>query len=372
LSEAGLGREFSFAAPDFRAKAYTWRAMRTEAIVLTKHGGPEVLERATIDLGDLGAREVRVRVRAVALNHLDLWVRKGLPHLKLDYPHRLGSDIAGEIEAIGTEVRGAFRVGDRVLVAPGLSCGVCVRCASGQDNLCPRYRILGENAQGGYARFVNVPDENVIPLPARLSFEQAAAIPLVFLTAWQMVKFKAQVTHGQWVLVHAAGSGVSSAAIQMAKMCGGRVIATTGSDEKAERAHSIGAEHVINYATHDFVREVRRITDNRGADVVIDHVGGEVFSKSIAACAWGGQIVTCGATAGHSPDVDLRHVFFRQIAIKGSTMGPRFSLFSLVDWVQRGLLSPVVAAVLPWERAAEAHALLEGRGVFGKVVLSID
>ncbi len=346
--------------------------MHTEAIVLRKHGGPEVLERAEVDLGALGAHEVRVRVRAVALNHLDLWVRRGLPHLKLDYPHRLGSDIAGEIEALGAEARGPFKVGDKVLVAPGLSCGVCVRCAAGEDNLCPRYRILGENTQGGYARFVNIPDENLIPFPARLSFEEAAAIPLVFLTAWQMVKLKAQVTHGQWVLVHAAGSGVSSIAIQMAKMCGGRVIATTGSDEKAERARTLGAEHVINYVTQDFVHEVRRITDKRGADVVIDHVGGEVFSKSIAACAWGGQIVTCGATAGHAPEVDLRHVFFRQIAIKGSTMGPRFSLFSLVDYVQRGLLAPVVGAVLPWERAAEAHALLEARGVFGKVVLSID
>jgi NADPH:quinone reductase-like Zn-dependent oxidoreductase len=158
----------------------------------------------------------------------------------------------------------------------------------------------------------------------------------------------------------------------MAKMCGGRVIATTSSDEKAERARALGAEHVINYATQDVVREVRRLTDKRGADVVIDHVGGELFGKSIAACAWGGQIVTCGATAGHAPDIDLRHVFFRQLEIKGSTMGPRFSLFSLVDWVQRGLLEPVVGAVLPWSRVAEAHALLEARAVFGKVVLSID
>ena len=344
--------------------------MLTDAIVLKKHGGPEVLERASVDIGPLGAHEVRVR--AVGLNHLDLWVRRGMPHLKLDYPHRLGSDLAGEIESLGSEVRGSFAVGDKVLVAPGLSCGVCVRCAAGDDNLCGRYRILGENTQGGYARFVNVPDANLVALPERLSFAQAAAIPLVFLTAWQMVKLKAQVTHGQWVLVHAAGSGVSSAAIQMAKMCGARVIATTGSDAKVERARALGAEHVINYATEDFVREVRRITDKRGVDVVIDHVGGEVFSKSIAACAWGGQIVTCGATAGHAPAIDLRHVFFRQIAIKGSTMGPRSTLFSLTEWVSRGLLEPVIGAVLPWNRMAEAHELLEGRSVFGKVVVEVD
>ncbi len=346
--------------------------MRTDAIVLRKHGGPDVLERASVDIGALAAHEVRVRVRAIGLNHLDLWVRKGMPHLKLDYPHRLGADLAGEIDALGSEARGSFKVGDRVLIAPGLSCGVCAACAAGDDNLCRSYRILGENTQGGYARFVNIPDANLVALSERLSFEEAAAIPLVFLTAWQMVKLKANVTHGQWVLVHAAGSGVSSAAIQMAKMCGARVIATTGSDEKAERARALGADHVINYATQDFVREVRGITDKRGADVIIDHVGGEVFGKSIAACAWGGQIVTCGATAGHATQIDLRQVFFRQIAIKGSTMGPRSTLFSLVEWVSRGLLAPVVGAVLPWERMGEGHALLESRGVFGKVVMLVD
>jgi NADPH:quinone reductase-like Zn-dependent oxidoreductase len=345
--------------------------MQTEAVVLRAHGGPDVLRRETIDVPEPGPRQVRVRVRAVALNHLDLWVRRGLPNLKLVYPHRLGSDVAGEVDAVGPGVKNATP-GARVLVNPGLSCGVCERCLAGEDNLCRQYCILGELVSGGYARHVVVPDANILPYPGDLPYTDAAAVPLVFLTAWQMVVDKGMVRPGQTVLVHAAGSGVSSAAIQIAKLHGARVIATTGHDAKAERARALGADEVVNYATQDFVAEAKRFTGKRGVDLVIEHVGGDVMAKSVLAVADGGRIVTCGATAGFEPKIDLRHVFFRQVQILGSTMGSKASLFGILDHVKAGRLRPVVDRVLPLWSAAEAHSVMERREAFGKVVLAVD
>jgi NADPH:quinone reductase-like Zn-dependent oxidoreductase len=347
--------------------------METEAVVLRSHGGPEVLVRETIRLPDPGPREVRVRVRAVSLNHLDLWVRRGMPYLKLEYPHRLGSDIVGEIDAAGPGARlGSAKVGDRVVVNPGVSCGVCQVCLSGKDNLCRRYGIIGEHLSGGYARHVVVPDANLLPYPGDLPFSQAAAVPLVFLTAWQMLVEKARVRPGQTVLVQAAGSGVSSAAIQIAKLHGAHVIATAGSDDKMDRARALGADHAINYDKEDFVAEAKKLTGKRGVDVVIEHVGGDVMAKSVLAVAAGGRIITCGATAGPEPKIDLRHVFFRQIEILGSTMGSKGSLFTILEHVQAGRLRPVVDRVLPLWNASEAHRVLEGRKAFGKVVLEVD
>ena len=345
--------------------------MQTEAVVLRAHGGPEVLVRETIDVADPGPREARVRVRAVAVNHIDVWVRRGLPHLKLAYPHRLGADMVGEVEALGPGARGA-RVGDKVVIAPATSCGVCELCLSGRDNLCRQYAIFGEHTQGGYARHLVVPDANLLPYPGALPFVEVAAVPLVFLTAWQMVVDKARVRPGQTVLVHAAGSGVSSAAIQIAKLFGARVVAATGSGRKVERARSLGADEVIDCGTHDFVVEVKRLTNKRGADVVIEHVGGETMAKSVLATASGGRIVTCGATAGFEATIDLRHVFFRQIEILGSTMGSRGSLFGILERVKEGTLRPVVDRVLPLWDAREAHRVIEAREAFGKVVLSVD
>ena len=344
--------------------------MQTEAMVMRATGGPEVLERATIDLPDPGAREVRIRVRAVALNHIDIWARRGLPHFKYEFPHRLGADVVGEVEALGPNAKNA-KVGDRIVVNPGLSCGACERCLLGQDTFCRSYRIMGENTQGGYSQHIIVPDANLLPMPKGLSFTDAAAIPLCFLTAWQMVVRKAQVRAGQTVLVQAAGSGVSSAAIQIAKMLGARVITTTSTDEKAARAKALGADEVINYTTQDFVAECKRLTDKKGVDAVIEHVGGEVFEKSILAAAWGGRVVTCGATAGFTPTLDLRHVFFRQIEVLGSTMGPKGDLFGILRLVEAGKLRPVVDRVMPLWSAVEAHRLLEDRKVFGKIVLEV-
>lgn len=345
--------------------------MQTEAMVLDRHGGPEVLEKRAIELPPPGPREARVRVHAVAMNHMDLWVRRGGPAFKLEYPHRLGCDLAGVVEELGPGARGA-KVGDRVMVQPGLSCGVCKACLSGRDNLCRSYRILGENAQGGYSRHVSLPDVNLIPIGAELGFAEAAALPLCTLTAWQMVFRKGQVKPGQTVLVHAAGSGVSSMAIKLCKMIGARVIATTSAPEKAEPARAIGADEVIVTSQQDYLAEVKRITGRGGADVVLDHVGGELFEKSLGAAAWGGRIVTCGSTAGFSAKIDLRQVFFRQVEILGSTMGSKGDLIEALPLILDGRLRATVDRVVPLWQAREAHEALEGRKVFGKVVLAVD
>jgi NADPH:quinone reductase-like Zn-dependent oxidoreductase len=345
--------------------------MQTEAMVMHATGGPEVLERASIEIPEPGPREVRIRVRAVAVNHIDIWARRGLPHFKYEFPHRLGADIAGVVDAVGPGTVGA-KVGDEVILNPGRSCGACERCLLGQDNLCRSYRILGENTQGGYTRHLNVPDANLLPKPKGLSFTDAAALPLCFLTAWHMIVHKAVLRPGQTILVQAAGSGVSSAAIQIAKMLGAHVITTTSTPEKAKRARELGADEVIDYTKEDFVAEVKKLTGKKGVDVVVEHVGGEVFAKSILAAAWGGRVVTCGATTGFTPQIDLRHVFFRQVELLGSTMGSKGELFEILRHVEAGRLRPVVDRVMPLWSAGDAHRLLEERKVFGKVVLAVD
>lgn len=345
--------------------------MSTEAMVIERHGDPSVLERKVIDLPAPGAREVRVRVRAVAMNHLDLWVRRGGPAFKVQYPHRLGSDIAGEVEAVGPGVTNVA-AGDRVLVQPGLSCGACRACLSGRDNLCKSYRILGENAQGGYSTHVHVPDVNAVKIGPDLSFIDAAAAPLCTLTAWQMVVDKGRVKAGQTALVHAAGSGVSTVIIQLCKLLGARVIATTTSREKVGRAREVGADEVILTSEEDYAAQVKKLTNREGPDVIFDHVGGEMLKKAVTVAGRGGRIVTCGATAGFSADIDLRHVFFRQVEILGSTMGSKAMLLEALPFLQSGALRPVVDRTMPLWEARAAHELLEGRKVFGKLVLTVD
>jgi NADPH:quinone reductase-like Zn-dependent oxidoreductase len=339
------------------------------AVVLRAHGGPEVLLHERLPMPVAGPGEVRVKIAAVALNHMDLWVRRGGPAFHLEYPHRLGCDIAGTIDALGPGVTGV-EVGARVVVQPGLSCGLCAACLGGRDNLCRQYRILGENAQGGYAEAIVVPRVNIAPAPANLSDPEAASVILPFLTAWQMVVHKARVAPGDTVLVHGAGAGVGVAAVQIAKLHGARVIATVGSDAKIEPARALGADEVINYRTADFGAEVRKLTAKRGVDAVIEHVGGATFTASIRAVRNGGRIVTCGATSGFTPEVDLRHIFFRQIEILGSTMGSKADLLSVLGHVAAGRLRPVVHAVLLLAQAADAHRMLEERAAFGKVVLT--
>jgi len=339
-----------------------------DAVVLREHGGPEVLRREALPVEEPGPGQVRVAVRAVAMNHMDLWVRRGGPAFHVEMPHRLGCDVSGVVDAVGPGVSD-LDAGTRVVVNPGLSCGVCRACLSGRDNLCPRYRILGENAQGGYGQLLVVPRQNIAPYPGELGFPEAAASLLTFLTAWQMLVDKAAVQPGETVLVHGAGSGVGVAAVQIARLWGARVIATAGSDEKLARARELGAEEGINYRTADFVAEVKRMTDRRGVDVVFEHVGGDTFARSIKATRSGGRIVTCGATSGFSPQIDLRHVFFRQISILGSTMGSKGTLLEVLEHVAAGRLRPVIDRVMPLSQAAEAHRALEAREVFGKIVL---
>jgi NADPH:quinone reductase-like Zn-dependent oxidoreductase len=342
-----------------------------EAVVLREHGGPEVLQRESIDVPEPGPGEVRVAVKAVAVNHLDIWVRRGGPAFHLAYPHRLGSDVAGVIDAFGPGAGpGALAVGDRVVINPGISCGHCQSCLSGADNLCPDYRILGENTHGGYAGYVVVPRQNLAPYPDGLSYEEAASVLLPFLTAWQMLVRKAEVRPGEVVLVHGAGSGVGVAAVQICKLFGARVIATASSEDKLSRARALGADDTIDYQAGDFVGEVRRLTSKRGVDVVFEHVGGDTFARSIKVTRNGGRIVTCGATSGFTPAIDLRHVFFRQIQILGSTMGSKGDLFEVLKHVAAGRLRPVIHTVMPLAEAASAHRMLEARQAFGKIVLT--
>jgi len=338
-----------------------------KAVTLREHGGPEVLRLEELPVPEPGPHEVRVRVRAVALNHLDIWVRKGGPAFHLDYPHRLGSDIAGVVDAVGPGA--TAKVGAKVVVQPGLSCGKCAQCLGGHDNLCRYYRILGENTQGGYAEYIVVPEVNLAPYPERLDFPHAAASLLTFLTAWQMVVRKARVAPGDTVLVQGAGSGVGVAAIQIAKLHGARVIATAGSDAKVAKARELGADVVVNYQSGDFVATCKAETGKRGVDAVIEHVGGDVFAASLKAVRAGGRIVTCGATAGFHPAIDLRHIFFRQVEVLGSTMGSKADLLAVLGHIAAGRLQPIVHEVMPLARAADAHRVLEERAAFGKMVL---
>ncbi|MDX2011775.1 MAG: zinc-binding dehydrogenase [Myxococcaceae bacterium] len=338
------------------------------AVGFTRHGGPEVLEVIELPTPQPKAREVRVKVKAVALNHLDVWVRKGWPGLKLELPHVLGADIAGVVDAVGSEV-GDLEPGTEVCVNPGVSCGVCDKCLLGADNLCRQYTILGEHIRGGYAEYVCVPRHNLLPKPKRLSFEQAACLPLTFLTAWTMLVRRAQLSAGETVLIHAAGSGVGSAGIQIARRLGATVIATTSTDEKAAKARQLGAHHVINYATHDFVTEVKRLTNKKLVDVVFEHTGASTWDKSVACLPYGGRLVTCGATAGSEVKLDLRVLFYKRISLLGSTMGSKGDLFRILQLVDEGAFEPVLDRVLPLAEAAAAHGLLSERKSFGNVVL---
>jgi NADPH:quinone reductase-like Zn-dependent oxidoreductase len=286
-------------------------------------------------------------------------------------PHICGSDIAGEVAEVGSIVT-RITPGQRVVISPGVSCGQCVHCLSGHDNLCHSYQIIGGyRIDGGYAEYVKVPEVNILPMPEGMSFETAAAFPLTFLTAWNMLVNLAHVKRGDEVLVMGAGSGVGSAAIQIAKLLGAHVIAAAGGDEKLDKARALGADDGINYVSQDLVAEVRRLTAKRGADVIFEHVGGAVFEKLIPALATGGRLVTCGATAGHMAQTDIRYLFMRQASIMGGFMGPKADLLQIVREIERGTLKPVVDRVFPLKDASEAQRAMEDRKLFGKLVLVV-
>jgi NADPH:quinone reductase-like Zn-dependent oxidoreductase len=337
------------------------------AVVMREHGGPEVLRSEEIAAPVPAPGEVLVRVRAVALNHLDLWNRKGQAGRAIDFPHVLGSDIAGEVvEAGGVE---GLTAGSRVLLAPGVSCGRCRACLGGADNFCRRYRLLGLEIQGGYAELVACPAANVVALPDEVPFEEAAAFPLVFLTAWHMLTTLARLRAGESVLVWGAGSGVGMAAIQIARALGARVLATAGDDAKLEKARGLGADATVNHATGDVLKEVRRLTERRGVDVVVEHPGAATWERSILALAHGGRLVTCGATTGPVGATDLLRLFAKQLSLFGSYMGTKAELLDVARLFFDRRVRPAVHAVLPLADAREAHEMMEASRHFGKIVL---
>lgn len=341
-----------------------------KAVRFHEHGEVEVLRFEEVPDPRITATQVLIRVKACALNHLDIWTRKGMPGVQVPLPHISGCDVAGEVAAVGDLVT-RVKPGDPVLVSPGLSCGQCPQCLAGDDNLCRHYEILGGyRRDGGYAELVAVPEVNVLPKPARLSFEDAAAIPLTFLTAWNMLVAVARLRPGEEVLVMGGGSGVGSAAIQVAKLHGARVIAAAGSDEKLAKAKALGADEGINYATQDLAKEVRRLTEKRGVDVIIEHVGAAVWEKCLPILAPGGRLVTCGATSGFLVPTDLRYLFIKQVAILGASMGSKAHLLQVLRFVERGALRPVVHRVFPLREAAAAQRTMEERSHFGKLVLT--
>ncbi len=341
-----------------------------KAIVFNAHGGPEVLKYTDAPDPTPRSNEVLVRVKACALNHLDLWVRRGIPGVPFPLPHIPGSDISGEIVQIGADVT-TVRVGQKVVLAPGVSCGKCAVCVSGQDNRCRQFTNLGYMIDGGCAEFVRAPEINCLPYPENLSFEEAAAIPLVFQTAWHMLIARAELQPGEDVLVLGAGSGVGSAAIQIAKFFGARVIATAGNDAKLQKAKELGADHLINHKTQKIREEVRRITNKRGVDVVFEHVGIATWDESFSSLAQSGRLVTCGATTGYDAKIDLRFLFSRQLSLLGSYMGTKSELQTVMKLVAAGKLKSVVDRIFPLAEAAAAHAYLESSSQFGKVVLTV-
>jgi NADPH:quinone reductase-like Zn-dependent oxidoreductase len=342
-----------------------------KAIIMLEHGDPSVLQYEDYPEPTIGANEVLVRVRACALNHLDLWVRRGLPGVAIPLPHIPGSDVAGEVAKIGADV-GTVKVGQKVVLAPGIACGRCAACIAGNDNRCREFTNLGYKVDGGCAQFVRCPEVNCMPYPENLDWTHAAALPLVFLTAWHMLINRAELQPGEDVLVLAGGSGVGMAAIQIAKFFGARVIATSGSEEKLKKAKQLGADELINHGTMEIDKEVRRFTSNRGVDVVVEHVGTATWDKSVRCLALAGRLVTCGATTGYHARIDLRFLFSRQLSLLGSYMGTKDELRTVLKLVAQGRLKPIVDKVFPLQECAAAHEYLEQGKQFGKVVLQVN
>ena len=314
--------------------------------------------------------EALVRVKACALNHLDVWARNGLPNVAIQMPHISGSDIAGTVEWVPPEETG-FRKGDEVIVNPGVGCGHCERCLSGRDDQCSEYKIIGYGTDGGYAELVGVRRTHLVRKPAGMTFEEAASFPLVFETAYHMLVTKAGVGPGDTVLVLAANSGVGIAAVQIAKLLGARVIATAGDKEKAEGARRLGADFTIDHYKQNVLGEAKKLTGNRGVDVVVEHVGRATWEGSIKALAKGGRLVTCGATTGADAITDLRYVFSRELTIYGSYMAGLAELLEVVKLFERGRLKTVVDSVFPLNQAGAAQARMERSMHFGKIVLKV-
>jgi len=340
-----------------------------KAVFFRSHGGSEVLEYGDWPDPKPGPGEVVVAIRASAMNQLDVFVRNGIPGVPL--PQVPGADGSGVVQELGPEVTG-LTPGDRVLIQPGLWCGTCEFCLSGEQCLCVTFRIVGEHAPGTFAEQAVVPAHNLFPIPEKISFEQAAAFPLSYQTAWRMIVGRGAVRPGDTVLIHGVGGGVGWAALQVALLCGARVIATTSGEEKARQARVAGAELVVDYASEDVGEAVRRHTAKRGVDVVVDSVGEKTWMTSLRAVRRGGRIVTCGATTGPNPPEEIRLIFWKHISILGTTMANDREFRAVLGAVASGRLAPRIDRVLPLAQAAEGYRLLEEGRQFGKIVLVPD
>jgi len=338
-----------------------------KAVRIHQFGGPEVLTYEDVPDPQPRKDQVLIKVRACALNHLDIFVRKGLPGVKL--PHILGSDVAGEVVEQGNYVTG-FKSGQRVLLAPMHFCGRCAKCVSGLQNECREFTALGNAVDGGNCELIAVPAANVVPIPDTLDFNQAASVPLVFLTAWHMLVGRAKVRPGQTVLILGASSGVGIAAIQIARMFNCRVITTAGDETKLEKGRQLGADFGINHYKQKISEEVRKITNKEGVDIVLEHVGVATWNESVRSLKPGGTLVTCGATTGFEAGIDLRFLFSRQLNLLGSYMGTMGELHEVLSHVFAGRLKPVVDRVFPLKDLRAAHEYLENSQMFGKIVVN--
>jgi 2-desacetyl-2-hydroxyethyl bacteriochlorophyllide A dehydrogenase len=341
-----------------------------KAVIFREHGGTHKLSYEDFPEPMIGPEDVLVRVKACALNHLDIWTREGNPAYPLVLPHIVGSDVAGTVDQIGSQVEG-FTAGQRVCVSPGLSCWRCNACLAGRDNFCRSYGLLGAVVHGGYAEYVKVPFRNLLPIPDHISFEQAAAFPLVSVTASHMLFALAGLQQGETVLVMGAGSGVGMMAVQMAKLAGAHVITTVGSEEKVPKAKNLGADAVINHSKEKVAERVKALTERHGVDVVIEHIGPDVWDSCLESLAKGGRLITCGATTGGDVKLNLRYMYARQLTIKGSYMGTRAELVKAAELVRQGRLIPVIDRTFPLQEARQAQDLMLQRQFFGKIVLTV-
>lgn len=339
------------------------------AVYFETHGGPEVLKYGKRPDPVLEPSEVLIDVKACALNHLDIWIRQGMPGVKISLPHILGSDVSGVVLELGKGVKHLSK-GDKVIVSPGQLMQAAERYAS-RDSYSPNFQILGLQTDGGYAEKLAVDARFVMKISDKYTHEEWAALPLAALTAYHMLVTRADLRSGETVLIHAAGSGIGSFAVQLAKFLGATVYTTVGDYKKVARAKKLGADEVILYRTEDFAEKVKKLTNDRGVDVVFEHIGPETWQKNLSCLARGGRMVTCGATSGPKAEIDIRYLYSKQLSILGSYMGSTAELYRVIDLAEQGVLTPIVDQVFPLKEAADAHRRMESRQNFGKIILKV-